>query len=54
MKLFEAEKKESANAIKDVRVTPVDGHCRCVGSPCGTKIQKIQYLGGTCYFCPKC
>jgi formamidopyrimidine-DNA glycosylase len=21
---------------------------------CGTKIQKIQYLGGACYFCPKC
>ena len=21
---------------------------------CGTKIQKVQYLGGACYFCPKC
>jgi formamidopyrimidine-DNA glycosylase len=21
---------------------------------CGTKIQKIQYLGGTCYICPSC
>ena len=21
---------------------------------CGTKVQKIQYLGGACYFCPKC
>jgi formamidopyrimidine-DNA glycosylase len=21
---------------------------------CGTKIQKIQYLGGACYFCPRC
>jgi len=21
---------------------------------CRTKIQKIQYLGGACYFCPKC
>ncbi|MBN1440718.1 MAG: hypothetical protein JW929_15030 [Anaerolineales bacterium] len=21
---------------------------------CGKKIQKIQYLGGTCYFCPHC
>ncbi len=21
---------------------------------CGTKIKKIQYLGGTCYFCPDC
>lgn len=21
---------------------------------CGTKIQKTQYLGGACYFCPKC
>lgn len=21
---------------------------------CGTKIQKIQYLGGACYFCSKC
>lgn len=28
-----------------------------VGKPCPecrTKIQKIQYLGGACYFCPKC
>ncbi len=28
-----------------------------VGKPCpacGTKIQKMQYLGGACYFCPKC
>src|SRR5512134_669406 len=28
-----------------------------VGKPCpecGTKIQKSQYLGGACYFCPKC
>jgi formamidopyrimidine-DNA glycosylase len=28
-----------------------------VGKPCpecGTKIQKIHYLGGACYFCPKC
>jgi formamidopyrimidine-DNA glycosylase len=21
---------------------------------CGTKIEKIQYLGGACYFCPRC
>jgi formamidopyrimidine-DNA glycosylase len=21
---------------------------------CGTTVQKIQYLGGSCYFCPKC
>lgn len=21
---------------------------------CGTRIQKMQYLGGACYFCPKC
>jgi formamidopyrimidine-DNA glycosylase len=21
---------------------------------CGTAIQKMQYLGGACYFCPKC
>ena len=21
---------------------------------CGTKIQKTRYLGGACYFCPKC
>jgi formamidopyrimidine-DNA glycosylase len=21
---------------------------------CGTVVQKIQYLGGACYFCPKC
>lgn len=28
-----------------------------VGKPCpecGTSIQKIQYLGGACYFCPEC
>lgn len=28
-----------------------------VGKPCPecrTRIQKIQYLGGACYFCPKC
>jgi formamidopyrimidine-DNA glycosylase len=28
-----------------------------VGKPCPeceTKVQKIQYLGGACYFCPKC
>jgi formamidopyrimidine-DNA glycosylase len=23
-------------------------------SECGTIIEKIQYLGGSCYFCPKC
>jgi formamidopyrimidine-DNA glycosylase len=23
-------------------------------SECGTRVQKIQYLGGACYFCPKC
>lgn len=30
---------------------------KAAGKPCpecGTKIQKMQYLGGTCYFCPKC
>jgi formamidopyrimidine-DNA glycosylase len=21
---------------------------------CGRKVKKIQYLGGACYFCPKC
>ena len=21
---------------------------------CGTRIEKIQYLGGACYFCPRC
>jgi formamidopyrimidine-DNA glycosylase len=28
-----------------------------VGQPCpqcGTAIQKMQYLGGACYFCPQC
>jgi formamidopyrimidine-DNA glycosylase len=28
-----------------------------IGRPCpecGTKVQKIQYLGGACYFCPNC
>lgn len=28
-----------------------------VGNPCpecGTKIEKMQYLGGACYFCPHC
>ena len=30
---------------------------RAKGQPCpecGTTIEKIQYLGGSCYFCPKC
>jgi len=30
---------------------------RSVGQPCpecGTPIEKIQYLGGACYFCPRC
>lgn len=30
---------------------------KAAGKPCpecGTKIQKMQYLGGACYFCPKC
>jgi formamidopyrimidine-DNA glycosylase len=28
-----------------------------VGKPCpdcGRRVEKIQYLGGACYFCPKC
>jgi len=30
---------------------------KTAGTPCpvcGTKIEKIQYLGGACYFCPNC
>ena len=30
---------------------------KAVGHPCrecGSKIEKIQYLGGACYFCPRC
>ncbi len=30
---------------------------RAEGNPCpdcGTKVEKIQYLGGACYFCPHC
>lgn len=30
---------------------------KAAGKPCpecSTKIQKMQYLGGACYFCPKC
>jgi len=30
---------------------------RAAGRPCptcGTAVEKIQYLGGTCYFCPRC
>ncbi len=30
---------------------------KAVGQPChacGTTVQKIQYLGGACYFCPTC
>ena len=30
---------------------------KAAGKPCpecGTTVQKIQYLGGACYFCPKC
>jgi formamidopyrimidine-DNA glycosylase len=32
-------------------------HSGAAGKPCpacGTKIRKIQYLGGACYFCPTC
>jgi formamidopyrimidine-DNA glycosylase len=32
-------------------------HSKVVGEPCpmcGTSIEKIQYLGGACYFCPSC
>ena len=30
---------------------------KAAGRPCPeckTKIEKIQYLGGACYFCPRC
>ena len=30
---------------------------KAAGQPCpscGTKVKKIQYLGGACYFCPEC
>jgi formamidopyrimidine-DNA glycosylase len=30
---------------------------RAAGRPCpscGTAVEKIQYLGGACYFCPRC
>ena len=30
---------------------------RAAGQPCpkcGRTVEKIQYLGGACYFCPKC
>jgi formamidopyrimidine-DNA glycosylase len=32
-------------------------YAKAAGNPCprcGTTVQKIQYLGGACYFCPKC
>ena len=32
-------------------------HSKSAGQPCpecGTSIEKIQYLGGACYFCPHC
>lgn len=32
-------------------------HSKSVGQPCqecGTPIEKIRYLGGTCYYCPVC
>ncbi|HUI31566.1 MAG TPA: DNA-formamidopyrimidine glycosylase family protein [Candidatus Acidoferrales bacterium] len=41
------------NPGKYVRLMDKDA----VGRPClecGTKIKKIAYLGGVCYFCPKC
>jgi len=34
---------------------PMDS--RAAGQPCpacGTPVEKIQYLGGVCYFCPHC
>jgi formamidopyrimidine-DNA glycosylase len=30
---------------------------KAAGNPCpacGTTVEKIQYLGGACYFCPRC
>jgi formamidopyrimidine-DNA glycosylase len=30
---------------------------KAAGRPClacGTKVKKIAYLGGACYFCPRC
>ncbi len=32
-------------------------HSKMVGQPCpncGTPVEKIQFLGGSCYFCPAC
>lgn len=32
-------------------------HSKAAGQPCpecGTTIEKIQYLGGACYYCPRC
>jgi formamidopyrimidine-DNA glycosylase len=32
-------------------------HAKAVGAPCpqcGALVQKMQYLGGSCYFCPRC
>ena len=33
----------------------MDSAAACKPCPdCGRKVEKIQYLGGVCYFCPKC
>jgi formamidopyrimidine-DNA glycosylase len=32
-------------------------HSKAAGKPCpvcGTEVQKMQYLGGSCYVCPSC
>jgi formamidopyrimidine-DNA glycosylase len=32
-------------------------HSKAAGRPCpecGTKVEKISYLGGACYYCPRC
>jgi formamidopyrimidine-DNA glycosylase len=33
----------------------MDKNAACHPCPkCGTKVEKMQYLGGACYFCPSC
>ena len=68
-KLYEAIQKTVAEVIrKGGRNDEVDlfgrpgGYQRILSSDaagepcpkCGTKIEKMQYLGGACYFCPAC
>lgn len=48
-------KRRTAPASSDIAC--VVAHAEAKGQPCpeyGTEIERIQYLGRPCYFCPQC